>query len=497
MNINDIPSELLLHILSYVPQSDLFTNIDQVCDLWKQLAFTSCLWKHVDYTEIYGDYSNAFGHMHRIQNFVKSLTITPGHIIDFFGFQRKLQFVNLKSLDVSDKLVVSEVFFDKIIQRCPNLEKIKFISDSRFNMGHCLEKLKGLNLTELDIGYFYGTRTLDDELISLLRKQPDLTKLALRGWNTLKDSSIASILNDFTNLNSFYLFNGQTSNDAFMVSEGDLPLAELTIHSNLLDDEGLQNITERTKILKLLNIEQSRGITDCGMVQVTQNCTRLENISFGNTYPSNSENLSNRTLFAVAENCRLLKCLSTIGCRNIDDDGIIAIAKSCRHLTFLTLNGCTELRDESLFAIGENCHYLREVDFSNCFNITFSGVYFLIKSCPHLYSLILSFCTGISHANLGESSKLINDKIIISESHSHLKELILRSCTHITKEAVLILIDMCPDLRKLSLSNCLSDCDDDFLCRVFEACQFVTNYKVYNKMIRRQNYNRTDPYSPR
>ncbi|VDI09504.1 Hypothetical predicted protein [Mytilus galloprovincialis] len=484
MNINDIPSELLLHILSYVPQSDLFTNIDQVCDLWK----------HVDYTEIYGDYSQPFEHVRRIQNFVKSLTITPGHIIEFFGFQRKLQFVNLKSLDVSDNLVVSEVFFDKIIQRCPNLKKIKFISGTRINMEHCLEKLKGLNLTELDIGYFYGTRTLDDELISLLRKQPELTKLALRGWKTLKDSSIASILNDCTKLNSFYLFNGHTSNGAFMVSEKDLLLAELTIHSNLLDDEGLQNITGRTKILKLLNIEQSSGITDCGMVQVTQNCPSLENISFGN--PSNSENISNRTLFAVAENCSLLKSLSTTGCRNIDDDGIIEIAKSCRHLTLLTLNGCTELRDESLFAIGEHCHSLREIDFSYCSNITFSGVYFLINSCPNLNSLILSFCNGISHANLKESSQLTNGNILICGSHSHLKELILRYCTHITKEAVLILVDLCPDLRKLSLSNCLSDCDDDFLCRVFEACTFLTNYKVYNKMIRRQNYNRTDLYSP-
>ncbi|CAG2240459.1 unnamed protein product [Mytilus edulis] len=143
-------------------------------------------------------------------------------------------------------------------------------------MEHCLEKLKRLNLTELDIGYFYGTRTLDDELISLLRKQPELTKLALRGWKTLKDSSIASILNDCTKLNSFYLFNGHNLNGAFMVSDKDLLLAELTIHSNLLDDEGLQNITGRTKILKLLNIEQSSGITDCGMVQVTQNCPSLE-----------------------------------------------------------------------------------------------------------------------------------------------------------------------------------------------------------------------------
>jgi hypothetical protein len=100
------------------------------------------------------------------------------YMINFFGFQRKLQFLNLKTLDLSDRLAVSEVFFDKIIQRCPNLENIKFVSDGRFNMEHCLSKLSDLELLTINIGYFYGIQRLDENIISLLKKHYRLKKLA-------------------------------------------------------------------------------------------------------------------------------------------------------------------------------------------------------------------------------------------------------------------------------------------------------------------------------
>lgn len=297
MNINDIPSELLLHIFSYLPQRDLYITTDQVCQYWRQLCLSPPLWRNVEYSSIYGDLSHAFEHLFQIQSYVTKLTITPGNMINFFGFQPKLQFLNLKTLDLSDRLVVSEVFFDKIIQRCPNLENIKFVSDGRFNMEHCLSKLSDLELLTIDIGYFYGTRTLDKNLISLLKRQPHLKKLALRGWTKISNSTISDILDYFPNIISFYLNNINISNVAFTRSDTILNLKELTLHCNSIDDDGLQHITKRAKQLKVLNIQQCKEMTDKALHCVSQNCPLLKEMSFGNTYPFNGNSLTNRGLF--------------------------------------------------------------------------------------------------------------------------------------------------------------------------------------------------------
>ena len=170
MSINYLPPEMMLHIFSYLPQRDLSITTIQVCQYWKQLCLSSPLWKHVKYSAIRGDFSHPFEQLLQMQSHVTKLTITAENIHYLFGFQRKLTFLNLKTLDVSDSFVASEDFFDKIIQRCPNLENIKIQAGS--NLEHGLSKLSDLDLLTIDIGHFHGTRTLDENIILLLKKQP-------------------------------------------------------------------------------------------------------------------------------------------------------------------------------------------------------------------------------------------------------------------------------------------------------------------------------------
>jgi len=60
MNINDIPSELLLHIFSYLPQRDLFITTDQVCQYWRHLCLSPPLWKNIEYSKIKIDFRLTF-----------------------------------------------------------------------------------------------------------------------------------------------------------------------------------------------------------------------------------------------------------------------------------------------------------------------------------------------------------------------------------------------------------------------------------------------------
>ena len=78
---------------------------------------------------------------------------------------------------------------------------------------------------------------------------------------------------------------------------------------------------------------------------------------------------------------------------------------------------------------------------------------------------------------------------------SHLKELNLHSSTDILKETVLRFTGICPYLRKINLSGCINNNeDDDLIIRVFDDCQFLKGFEVYQLMVHRKNYNRKAQY---
>ena len=507
MNINDIPSELLLHIFSYLPQCDLINTTDQVCQYWRQLCLSPPLWRNVEH------FVHTFEQLFQIQSYVRKLKIPSGNLIGFFEDHRKLKFLNLKTLDLSEiEVGNSEAVFGKIIERCPNLENIKFYSVSRpYNMEHSLSKLSELELLTIDMGYFCGTQTLDENLILFLKRQPRLKKLVLRGWHAISNTTISDILDYFPNILSFYIDNNDNiSNEAFTRSDKILNLKELTFQSKSIDDDGLQHVTKRAKQLKVLNIEYCEKMTDKALHCISQYYPLLEKLSFGKTSSFTGANFTNRGLFSIAERLLSLKYLSVIGCKNIDDDGLISLVKSCHGLTYIRLTCCTGMTDNSLLAIGEHCTLLREADFSHSGNISARGVYCLIRSCTGLYKLNLSYCRGISNDNIDDVKENhltevkdqqteteiqqteINDSQFISKFaiHSHLKELILISCTDISKETVLRFTGICPDLSKISLYECIINSeDDDFILRVFDDCQFVQYFSVHKRTVKRKHYN--------
>ena len=100
--------------------------------------------------------------------------------------------------------------------------------------------------------------------------------------------------------------------------------------------------------------------------------------------------------------------------------------------------------------------------------------------------------TENQQTEMNDQQTEINDSQFISKFaiHSHLKELILRPWMNISKETVLRFTGICPDLRKISLSKCINSEDDDFFFRVFDECQFLQHFTVYERMFHRKNYNR-------
>jgi hypothetical protein len=74
----------LTKIFSYLPQLDLLTTIITVCHYWKDVAFSSSLWKTIDITFSTGDELNIYSqNIARYKDFVHNLEINADSLSSF------------------------------------------------------------------------------------------------------------------------------------------------------------------------------------------------------------------------------------------------------------------------------------------------------------------------------------------------------------------------------------------------------------------------------
>jgi hypothetical protein len=78
----------------------------------------------------------------------------------------------------------------------------------------------------------------------------------------------------------------------------------------------------------------------------------------------------------------------------ITDKGLCIIARSCQKLEFLDISYCRDITNESLFEIAENCHLLQEFHFAKACWITDKSISCIINLCPNLRNLDIAYSKG-------------------------------------------------------------------------------------------------------
>lgn len=219
MNINDLPPELLLHIMSYIPQRDLIISVNRVCISWNELCLSQSLWTRVDYFVTYMNIVEPLDHFYNVQHYVKYLYIPDTCLRQVFLYYRQLKFLNVALLHITDTMKENRAdsFFENLTTRFPNLTSLKFTVSGKINMSKFLRDLCKLNLETINItcNQFIS---LDDDLLYFITKQPLLKHLFLHGWYKLRDETIAKILDGFPNISSAGLSIKHISNKAFTTS---------------------------------------------------------------------------------------------------------------------------------------------------------------------------------------------------------------------------------------------------------------------------------------
>lgn len=217
-----------------------------------------------------------------------------------------------------------------------------------------------------------------------------------------------------------------------------------------LSDASLYALAHGCPRLTKLNISGCTGFSDSGLAYLTNFCTKLKYLNLCGC----ARAASDKSLQAIAYNCRQLQSLNLGWCEGVTDKGVICLALGCPDLRAMDLCGCVLITDESVIALANGCRRLRSLGLYYCQNITDRAMYSLANSrvksehCPW---------TSMRGKNI-DADGLIN--------------LNISQCTALTPPAVQAVCDSFPDLHtcagrhSLIISGCLS------LTSVHCACAF-------------------------
>lgn len=205
-------------------------------------------------------------------------------------------------------------------------------------------------------------------IVSLCQLAPALTKVHCRGVPRLSDASLVAL--------------------AQLPQLKDIDVALC----RLLSDRGVQAFatTPSANSLDTLNLYYCRGVSDAGIVALTQRHTNLRALTL-----SGCHLLTDLSLERIASQAQHhLQYLHLANCVKITSLGIQSLAQYCTQLTVLNLAHVKKVDDTAVRALWQQCEHLEEVSLKECDKVTdaaFAGHVVWL----HLRLLDVSYCTQV------------------------------------------------------------------------------------------------------
>tara|TARA_R110002050_G_scaffold23508_1_gene63105 strand:- start:3368 stop:4831 length:1464 start_codon:yes stop_codon:yes gene_type:complete len=208
----------------------------------------------------------------------------------------------------------------------------------------------------------------------------------------------------------------------------------------LITDQAIRNMSERLQGVTEVDISLCQELTGKSLEYIGER--------FGSTLTVlrlyGNRNMESEALAQLAAHCRKLEYISMYGCSQMEDEGVISLVKRNPNLQMIDLSVCN-ITDNSLFVIAENCRYLQTLRVNTCRKITTAGVSAVAQGCPHLNYLNCN--------NINATDALLGK---ISRHCQFLRTLSLASNENISDAGFLLCARGLPRLKKLIMS-CSSD----------------------------------------
>ncbi|KAG8037950.1 hypothetical protein GUJ93_ZPchr0024g29092 [Zizania palustris] len=206
-----------------------------------------------------------------------------------------------------------------------------------------------------------------------------------------------------------------------------------SFYPGVIDDD-LDVVAGGFRNLRVLALQNCKGITDVGIVKLGDRLPSLQSLDV-----SHCRKLSDRGLKAVALGCQNLRQLLITGCRLITDNLLTALSKNCLHLEDLGAAGCSCLTDAGISVLADGCHNMKALDISKCNKVGDPGV------CKFAETLVIGGCRDVSDESV--------EALALSCCNS-LKSLRMDWCLKITDSSLRSLLWKCKLLVAIDVGCC-------------------------------------------
>lgn len=245
-------------------------------------------------------------------------------------------------------------------------------------------------------------------------------------------------------------------------AEGCVEVLHLARSREARDAEGHQRFSDGLKMGQLLPHTQAPGA-----LALAAMCPRLRHLSIDER-ASCLGGMTNALARALGARCPLLESLEvyferySLPSELLTDEGLIALSEGCRRLSCLVLVNCDYVSDRSLYAVAANCRGLRELQLGGYSeNITDGGLSVLVESCPSLVTLWLSgrllkvTDTALSALSRGPSAATLR-RVKLTRS--------------MTSSGALRLLRSCAGLREVDARHCRGEFEEADVAGLARAC---------------------------
>jgi len=169
------------------------------------------------------------------------------------------------------------------------------------------------------------------------------------------------------------------------------------LHTLLLDgigmtDYGLQNVVQNCSKLETLRFRYGDGVTDASLHQIAKSCSSLKSLTLDFWNKFNRLSVSDHAIRSLLCSCTNLTELSLCNCYVLTaacfpENGYFPF------LHTLNLSDCIQLNDFAIRRITESCPNLKRFDLNNLNNLTESSLMSIALYCPLLEDLYLISCS--------------------------------------------------------------------------------------------------------
>lgn len=384
--VDDLPTEILVEIFSYLNVEDIVYNVRHVNQRWSEVVQDSTLWHFLTYRPVHPyDHQviNVFKHCPKLRWFKPEF---------YYVTSKQLEVIPMYCKDIRELGIYlddeSEDILKKMVTECPYIENLT-IHFYPYNahtskllqiISKC-ERLKRLRITGDASG-------VDGVFRVFANSCPSLHSINILGLINYSEKDLVNLLiKRKDSITCLYLTCCDTGSCVLpAISESGVFLENLhaSRHTITIDDELVQEFCKKCQNMKKLSFPYCRSrnlpylarymqstplhrLTELNLEwckytelilspEMFRSCCNLQKLSLGMT------SIRDGSLMGISI-LKKLEYLDITNCHAVTDDGVSYISK-CSNLRFLDIVGCTKLTHKSFSLCCDNLKLLRELHLS-------------------------------------------------------------------------------------------------------------------------------------